>query len=83
MQPFKAPRRTDEFVLTTGRVLPSSSDIEAFLNNPQLGACDEPFRTMSINYLNELLFIARNQNRWRSHADVYRSAIDHLEALNG
>ena len=79
---FKAPLKTDEWVLTTGRVLPSSSDIEAFLNNPQLGASDEPFRTMSIDYLNELLFIAKNQNRWRNHADVYRSAIEHLEALN-
>ena len=81
MQTFKAPRTTDEWVLTTGRVLPSSADIEAFLNNPQLGAADEPCRTMSINYLNELLFIARNQNRWRDHADVYRCAIAHLEGI--
>lgn len=78
---FKAPRRTAEIVLTTGRVLPGSEDIEAFLNNPQLGVSDEPFRAMSIDYLHQLLFIAKNQNRWRNHADVYRCAIAHLEAL--
>ena len=78
---FKAPRNTDELVLATGRVLPSSQDIEAFINNPQLGAADEPFLAMSIDYLRQLYFIASTQNGWREQADLYFSAIAYLEGI--
>ena len=78
---FKAPRRTAEIVLTTGRVLPGSEDIEAFLNNPQLAKADQIFLKMADDQLRANWMIATNQTHYAPWADLYFEARVYLGVM--
>lgn len=77
---FKSHKHLGPYVLATGRVLPGSDDLEAFLNNDYLAQGDEEYLEICVEQLQTLHLLASNQNARADWAWLYRDALEYLGA---